>query len=68
MVSRHDHCLADRLYRWGVGELLADLQVVVSNHPDCLLLAERYGLPYVHIPVTAAAKPEAERRLLDLVG
>ena len=68
MVSRHDHCLADLLYRWGTGELPADLQAVVSNHPDCRPLAERYGLRYVHIPVTAATKPQAERRLLDLIA
>ena len=68
MVSRHDHCLADLLYRWDIGELPADLQLVVSNHDTCRPLAERYGLPYHHIPVTAETKPEAERRLLGLVA
>jgi formyltetrahydrofolate deformylase len=68
MVSRHDHCLADLLYRWDIGELPADLRLVVSNHEDCRPLAERYGLPYYHLPVTAATKPAAERRLLDLIG
>src|SRR5580698_3349257 len=51
MVSRHDHCLADLLYRWDIGELPADLRLVVSNHEDCRPLAERYGLPYHHIRV-----------------
>ena len=68
MVSKHDHCLADLLYRGDIGELPADLRLVVSNHEDCRPLAERYGLPYHHIPVTAATKPAAERRLLDLIG
>ncbi|HUA30862.1 MAG TPA: formyltetrahydrofolate deformylase [Streptosporangiaceae bacterium] len=68
MVSRHDHCLADLLYRWDIGELPADLRLVVSNHEDCRPLAERHGLPYYHVPVTAATKPAAERRLLDLIG
>ncbi len=68
MVSRFDHCLRDLLYRWDVGELPADLRLVVSNHETCRPLAERYGLPYRHIPVTAATKPEAERRLLELVA
>jgi formyltetrahydrofolate deformylase len=68
MVSRHDHCLADLLYRWDIGELPADLRLVVSNHEDCRPLTERYGLPFHHIPVTAATKPAAERRLLDLIG
>ena len=68
MVSRLDHCLADLLYRWDIGELPADLVVVVSNHPDCRPLVERHGLPFVHIPVTPDTKPEAERRLLALIA
>ncbi len=68
MVSRFDHCVRDLLYRWDIGELPADLQLIVSNHETCRPLAERYGLPYHHIPVTAATKPEAERRLLGLVA
>jgi formyltetrahydrofolate deformylase len=67
MVSRFDHCLRDLLYRWDIGELPADLRLVVSNHEDCRPLAERYGLPFLYIPVTPATKPEAERRLLGLI-
>jgi formyltetrahydrofolate deformylase len=68
MVSRLDHCLADLLYRWDIGELPADLRLVVSNHEDCRPLAQRYGLPFRHIPVTAATKPRAERELLGLIA
>ena len=68
MVSRLDHCLADLLYRWDIGELPADLQLVVSNHEDCRPLVERHGLPFVHVPVSAATKPEAETRLEELIG
>jgi formyltetrahydrofolate deformylase len=68
MVSRLDHCLADLLYRWEIGELPADLRLVVSNHENCRPLAQRYGLPFRHVPVTAATKPGAERELLDLIA
>jgi formyltetrahydrofolate deformylase len=68
MTSRFDHCVRDLLYRWDIGELPADLQLIVSNHETCRPLAERYGLPYHHIPVTEATKPDAERRLLALVA
>jgi formyltetrahydrofolate deformylase len=68
MVSRADHCLADLLYRWDIGELPADLRAVVSNHEDCRPLAERYGLPFHHVPVPAGGKPAAEARLLELVA
>jgi len=68
MTSRFDHCVRDLLYRWDIGELPADLRLIVSNHETCRPLAERYGLPYHYIPVTAATKAEAERQLLDLVA
>ena len=67
MVSRFDHCLGDLLYRWKAGELAIDIPLVVSNHFDCQELVARHGIPFVHLPVTAATKPKAERRLLDLV-
>ena len=67
MVSRFDHCLVDLLYRWQLGELAVDLPLVVSNHPDGRQLVERHGIPFVHLPVTAATKADSEARLLDLI-
>jgi formyltetrahydrofolate deformylase len=67
MVSKTDHCLLDLLYRWENGELPVDIPVVVSNHDDLRPIVERHGLTFVHIPVTAATKPDAEARLLALV-
>jgi formyltetrahydrofolate deformylase len=67
MVSKTDHCLLDLLYRWENGELPVDIPVVVSNHEDLRPIVERHGLTFVHIPVTAATKPDAEARLLALI-
>jgi formyltetrahydrofolate deformylase len=68
MVSKHEHCLLDLLYRHDEGELPLDIPLVVSNHWDCQELVSRYGIPYVHIPVTKDTKPEAEARLVELIG
>ena len=68
MVSKFGHCLNDLLFRWRAGSLGADIAVVVSNHEDLRPMAEAAGVPYVHVPVTAETKPEAEQRLLDLVS
>jgi formyltetrahydrofolate deformylase len=32
LVSKFDHCLADLLYRWRIGELPMEVTAVVSNH------------------------------------
>ncbi|HLU54057.1 MAG TPA: formyltetrahydrofolate deformylase [Pseudonocardia sp.] len=67
MVSRFAHCLNDLLFRTSIGELNLDVVAVVSNHPDLGRLAEHYGVPFRHIPVTPETKPQAEAELLDLI-
>ncbi|MEY2516937.1 MAG: formyltetrahydrofolate deformylase [bacterium] len=68
MVSRYDHCLLDLLWRARRDELDLDVALVVSNHPDLAEDVRAFGVPYVHIPVTAASKPEAERRQIELLA
>jgi formyltetrahydrofolate deformylase len=68
MVSKFGHCLNDLIFRWQAGSLGAEIAVVVSNHEDLRAMAEGAGLPFIHVPVTAGTKPEAEARLLDLVA
>lgn len=67
MVSRYGHCLNDLLFRTRSGEMPIDIVAVVSNHEDHRSLVEWNGIPFHHIPVTPATKPEAEARLLGLV-
>ena len=68
MVSKFGHCLNDLIFRWRAGSLGAEIAVVVSNHEDLRPMAEAAGLTFIHVPVTAATKPEAEARLLELVA
>jgi formyltetrahydrofolate deformylase len=68
LVSRYDHCLLDQLWRWRSGELPADIRLVISNHEDLREAVERFGVPYVHVPVTPETKPAAEERLLSLLA
>jgi formyltetrahydrofolate deformylase len=67
MVSKFDHCLVDLIYRWRNGELRIDIPVIVSNHPDCAMIAATNGIPYVHLPVTKETKPQQEAALMGLV-
>ena len=67
MVSKLDHCLEDLLYRHRTGELKMNLTGIVSNHPDMQSVAERHGIPYVLMPVSAATKGAQEARLLELI-
>ena len=67
MVSKMGHCLNDLIFRWRAGTLGGELVAVVSNHEVLRPMAEAAGLPFVHIPVTPATKPQAEADLLALV-
>lgn len=69
MVSKYDHCLMDLLWRWRRGELPMEVACVVSNHPDLRPDVEALGLPYVHIPVKAGEKAQAEELIAaELAG
>jgi len=67
MVGRYDHCLLDLLWRARRDELDLDVGVVISNHADLADEVRSFGIPFVHIPVSAATKPEAERRQIELL-
>jgi formyltetrahydrofolate deformylase len=67
LVSRHDHCLLELLWRWRRGELDGDVVAVISNHEDLRRETEAAGIPYHHVPVRADRKPEAEAAMLELL-
>ena len=67
MVSKADHCLVDLLYRWSSGGLAVQIPLIVSNHPDLGVHAERHGIEFVHLPVTAGTKDAQEAALRALI-
>lgn len=68
MVSKFDHCLADLLYRWRIGELSMQVVGIIANHPR-----EAYGhldfgdVPFHHLPVTRETKAAQEAQVWDIV-
>jgi formyltetrahydrofolate deformylase len=66
-VSKADHCFHDLILRWKAGDYPCDIVAIVGNHPDLAEAARGYGLPFHHIPVTAATKTAAEAKQLALV-
>ncbi|MDD6888862.1 MAG: formyltetrahydrofolate deformylase [Bacteroidales bacterium] len=62
-VSKMSHCIYDLLARYRAGEWAGwnvEIPVIVSNHPDLKYIADQFGIPFEHIPVTRENKPEAE--------
>jgi formyltetrahydrofolate deformylase len=68
LVSKFDHCLADLLYRWRIGELKMDLIGIVSNHPpEAYAHLDFAGVPFHHLKITRETKLEHEGELWKLI-
>ncbi len=68
LASRFDHCLADLLYRWRIGELPMDIVGLVSNHPrETYAHLDLTGIAFHHLPVTRETKMEQEAALYGLI-
>jgi formyltetrahydrofolate deformylase len=68
LASRFDHCLADLVYRWRIGEMPMELTAVVSNHPaETFAHVDLNGLPFHHLPVTRETRAEQETELWRLI-
>jgi formyltetrahydrofolate deformylase len=69
LVSRHDHCLIDLLWRHRRGELDGEVVAVLSNHPDLRGEVQAAGVPYHHVPVEGEEDmARAEARMLELLA
>ena len=71
MVSKFDHCLGNLLYRMRIGELPMDVVGIVSNHPRSALHSMVGDIPFHHLPVTPATKPQQEaavKRIIEETG
>lgn len=72
LVSKHDHCLGDLLYRQRIGELNMDVVGIISNHPrKTMKLSVIDAIPFHHLPVCNDSRPAQEaaiRRIIDKTG
>ncbi|MFZ3083573.1 formyltetrahydrofolate deformylase [Rhodoferax ferrireducens] len=67
MVSKEGHCLNDLLFRWKSGLLPIDIRAIISNHREFYQLAASYNVPFHHLPITAASKPQVEARQYEII-
>ncbi len=66
-VSKYEHCLQEILWLNSIGELEADIKLVVSNHLDLEPLAAQYKIPFICFPVNAQNKAEVEAKEIELL-
>ena len=67
-VSKMSHCLFDLLARYTAGEWNVEIPLIISNHPDLQHVAERFGIPFHHFPITKETKEEQEKKEMELLA
>lgn len=67
LVSRHDHCLLDLLWRARRGDLAAEVALVISNHRDLAEDTTAAGACFRHVPIERDRKRDAEEQMLELL-
>ncbi|QGN06329.1 formyltetrahydrofolate deformylase [Halorhabdus sp. CBA1104] len=66
LVTKESHCLEAIFEAWASGDIDADVEVVIGNHPDLQPLAEKYDVPFHDIGDEKGTPDEDE--LLDLLA
>ena len=67
-VSKEPWCLYDILARTYSGEWPVEIPLIVANHPDLKSVADRFGIPFRVMPMTAENKAEIEQAQLALLA
>lgn len=67
LVSKYSHCLYDLLGSWRNGDLDVDIPIIISNHKELQEDAERFGIEFIHIPVTAKNREEQAKVQLQVL-
>ncbi|TCP24955.1 formyltetrahydrofolate deformylase [Scopulibacillus darangshiensis] len=66
-VSQQDHCLLELLWHWRSGDIVADIPLVISNHPKLRDDVEALDIPFHYIPIDKTNKQAAEETQLALL-
>ena len=66
-VSKYDHCLYDILGRYSTGELPLEIPLIISNHEDLKLIADKFEIPFRYVPFTKEIKEKGEALQIALL-
>lgn len=66
-VTKLSHCLYDILYRFHSKEWNMEIPMIISNHENLKPLADQFGIPFYHFPITKETKAAQEEKQLKLL-
>lgn len=66
-VSKQNHCLFDLLWRHQAKEFVAEIPLIISNHPTLEPIAQQFGIEFHCLPITPESKSDQEAKELALL-
>lgn len=66
-ASQHPHCLYDLLSRQQMGEIGAELMIIISNHPENEAIAKQFGVEFGYFPIDKQNKAAQEEKEISLL-
>jgi len=66
-VSKTPHCLFDILARVSSGEWNVHIPLIISNPDTMQSTAEKFDIPFYHLPITPDNKAQQEQRQIELL-
>jgi formyltetrahydrofolate deformylase len=67
LVTKEHHCLAELLIRHTYKELGAEIRAVIGNHNTLEPLAQKFGLPFVHVSHVDKSREQHEAELATAI-
>ena len=66
-ISKLSHCIYDMLSRQRSGEWDVEIPLIISNHESLKNVADEFGIPFYHFPITKENKLEQENKEIELL-
>ncbi|STQ85972.1 formyltetrahydrofolate deformylase [Helicobacter muridarum] len=67
LCTKENHCIGDLLLRHDSGELNANIKAIISNHNILSPLADKFGIPFFHIPSNNLSRESHEAKILEVI-
>ncbi|MCX2716759.1 formyltetrahydrofolate deformylase [Helicobacter sp. MIT 21-1697] len=68
LCTKENHCVGDLLLKYDSGELNAHIQAIISNYETLKPLADKFYIPFFHIPAENQSRKAHESQLLKVIS
>lgn len=67
LVSKTSHCLYELLSRYEDNDFVANIVMIIGNHDTLRSVAEKFNIPFYHMPIKDKDKVSQEKEIIKLL-